>query len=371
MQKILVIDDDALIREAVTATLEGAGYEVREASNGREGIALAREYLPDLIISDIMMPQVDGYGVLLELRSHSATWLIPFIFLTARVERQYMRRGMELGADDFITKPFTRQELLTAVERRLERHSALQTAAPAHLFDVQAYLNLTLPHELRTPLSVIIGYVDILAKEHQIMDPQTTERMLDTISDATLSLYRLTENFLAHAQLEVIERDPHRIETLRSYGVCDQANTVLSLTVQSLAAAHNRSPDLVLGAMPEARLRVFKLNFRKIIEEIVDNAFKFSPPGSPVTVSAALDDSRYRIQIADRGRGLSAEQIATIAPFVQFDRQRFEQKGVGLGLSIAKRLTELYGGEFRMVSTPGQQTEVTIWLPLVSAAASA
>jgi DNA-binding response OmpR family regulator len=126
MARILVIEDEDRLRENIAQILEFGDYEVAMANNGITGVELAREYLPDLIVCDIMMKQLDGFGVLQELRADPATAMIPFIFVTAKADRDSMRQGMELGADDYVTKPFTTTELLNAVNARLRRHNEIR-----------------------------------------------------------------------------------------------------------------------------------------------------------------------------------------------------------------------------------------------------
>jgi len=121
MKHILLIEDNPDVRENTAEILELAGYQVTTASNGKEGVERATSVRPDLIICDIMMPELDGYGVLHLLGRNESTTGIPFIFLTAKTERSDMRRGMEMGADDYITKPFDDIELLNAVESRLKK----------------------------------------------------------------------------------------------------------------------------------------------------------------------------------------------------------------------------------------------------------
>jgi CheY-like chemotaxis protein/CRP-like cAMP-binding protein len=122
-QKILIIEDNSDIRENVVELLTLSGYEAVEAGDGREGAKLALQELPDLILCDIMMPAIDGYGVLHILSKHRETYNIPFIFLTAKAEKSDLRKGMTLGADDYITKPFDETDLLTAIENRLKKFS--------------------------------------------------------------------------------------------------------------------------------------------------------------------------------------------------------------------------------------------------------
>ncbi|SFG01830.1 response regulator [Pontibacter chinhatensis] len=127
MRKILLIEDNPEIRENTAEILELANYNVLQAENGRVGVDLARKEQPDLIICDIMMPQLDGYGVLHLLSKEPATASIPFIFLTAKTEKEDFRKGMNLGADDYLTKPFDDVELLDAIEMRLKKNDILKT----------------------------------------------------------------------------------------------------------------------------------------------------------------------------------------------------------------------------------------------------
>ncbi|MGQ2984817.1 response regulator [Flavobacterium sp.] len=121
MTKILVIEDNTDIRENIVEILELSGYQVYDAPNGDAGVKMALSHLPDIILCDIMMPELDGYGVIEELNKHENTRAIPFIFLTAKAERTDIRKGMELGADDYLSKPFDDAELLGAVESRLKK----------------------------------------------------------------------------------------------------------------------------------------------------------------------------------------------------------------------------------------------------------
>src|SRR5262245_26156190 len=133
MHKVLVIEDEAPLREEIHDWLQFENYEVLEAADGVAGVELALKHYPDIIISDIRMPRLDGYGALLEIRSHAATTHIPFIFLTAKATREDIRTGMNLGADDYLTKPFTHKELLQAVQSRLEKKTAQEQEYQQHI----------------------------------------------------------------------------------------------------------------------------------------------------------------------------------------------------------------------------------------------
>lgn len=126
MKKILVIEDDAIMRENISELVELTGYEVETANDGKDGIEKVADFLPDLIICDVMMPELDGYGVLYILSQKPETASIPFIFLTAKSEKEDFRKGMELGADDYLFKPFESTELIRAIESRLKKMEVLK-----------------------------------------------------------------------------------------------------------------------------------------------------------------------------------------------------------------------------------------------------
>ncbi|MDE3212189.1 MAG: response regulator [Bacteroidota bacterium] len=140
MKSILVIEDNENIRENTAEILELAGYKAFTAENGKRGVEIALKENPSLVVCDIMMPELDGYGVLHLLKNNKATESLPFIFLTAKTERGDMRKGMEMGADDYITKPFDDIELLRAIEIRLKKAEIVQNSYPSNSEGVTNFL---------------------------------------------------------------------------------------------------------------------------------------------------------------------------------------------------------------------------------------
>lgn len=139
--KILLIEDNPEMRDNTTEILELAGYEVYTAANGRDGVVSAKQVIPDLIICDIMMPVMDGYEVIAELAKDEKASVIPFIFLTAKAERTDLRKGMELGADDYLTKPFDDTELINAIESRLKKNSLIRKTFSRSLEGLNEFMN--------------------------------------------------------------------------------------------------------------------------------------------------------------------------------------------------------------------------------------
>jgi DNA-binding response OmpR family regulator len=143
MKKILLIEDNPEIRENMAEILDLAGYEVLTSENGKEGVALAIKEKPNLILCDIMMPVLDGYGVLHMIQKNAELQNVPFIFLTAKSERNEIRKGMEMGADDYITKPFDGTELLNAIEVRLRKSEQLKQSFPGNLQGVNELISVS------------------------------------------------------------------------------------------------------------------------------------------------------------------------------------------------------------------------------------
>lgn len=362
MSKILIIEDEDDIRDIIIQLLTAHNYQVIDAKDGETGIKLAIAHHPDLIICDIMMPGVDGYEVLRQLHNHPSTQMIPFIFLTAKATKEDIRQGMELGADDYLSKPFTRSELLGAVKIRLEKKVLLQQQSEKKLDDLRKNLTRSLPHELLTPLNGILGFAKLLGDHATEITPDEIKEMSEMIETSAWRLHRTIQNFLLHAQLEIIRQDPQRLQSFLM-GETGSTQFILQVLAQKKAQEFNRTEDLHLD-MEDTPLPVAENWLSKIAKELIDNAFKFSQPGSIVEVKTLINAPEFILTVCDRGRGMTAQQIANLGAYVQFERKLYEQQGSGLGLVIAQELTELYGGRISIKSSPEQGTTVSAIFPL-------
>lgn len=359
--RILVIEDDEGIRAEILEWLEFEGYIGFGASNGREGIEIAQRELPDLIISDINMPEMNGYRVLVELRANRATSTIPVIFLTARTTRRDIRYGMEMGAEDYITKPFTNEELLTSVKTQLAKLESVRTNTNQQLHELRSTITHTLPHELRTPLICILGYGELLDMDAENLSPRSIREMASNIVASGQRLNHLIENYLLYAQLELFSLDPHQSGAYQR-AVLNKPVPILTRTCENIAQRYNRTADIRLDLTANFPTRVTDIDLDKIVSEILDNALKFSDPQTLIHVSTTAAAHWLQIRITDQGRGMTLDEINRIGAYTQFKRDIYEQQGAGLGLTIAKLLTELYGGYIDIESIPDRETIVTIHL---------
>src|SRR6187551_219345 len=151
--QILVIEDDPAIRETLVDILQFNQLQVLSAPNGQEGLALAQRHQPDVILSDVAMPVMDGFALLAALRADDRTRSIPVIILSASIEAERMRQGMDLGAEDYITKPFTEEQIIRSIRVRLEKKALLD--------ELDAYAH-TVAHDLKNPIAVIMGHAGLL-----------------------------------------------------------------------------------------------------------------------------------------------------------------------------------------------------------------
>lgn len=193
MKKILLIEDDSVLRENTAELLEIAKYEVIMAPNGKIGVNKAKTALPDIVVCDIMMPELDGYGVFNELAKYKKTKFIPFIFLSAKTERKDIRKGMNLGADDYITKPFSEDDLISAIESRLAKSSILKDEMKKHrnaqneeeeeiktLSELKSFLNIN-------------GKILAYNKEDIIYNEGQNSNFIYLINKGVVKCYRLDE----------------------------------------------------------------------------------------------------------------------------------------------------------------------------------
>lgn len=362
MPRILVIDDEERARFTIRQALSMQGFEVTEAPDGAAGLKLARSHVPDLVLCDVHMDGLNGYEVLGELRNDPMLAMTPFVLMTGQADLGGMRQGMTLGADDYLVKPFSIAELLAAVSNRLQKNQLLRAQADQKLASLRTHISMMLPHELLTPLTGILGASDLICTEAASLSRDQITEFAQAIKDSGARLQRLIQNFLIYAQIELLASDPARLASL-DHGPTLAAQQFLTDLAIATAEASGRRADLRLDLVP-ADLAMSADHFRKIASELLDNAFKFSKPGTPVTVASAIQGSTLRLEISDHGRGMKPEHVADIGAYVQFERKFYEQQGSGLGLAIAKRLVEIHGGQFSIQSQLNHGTCVRLTLPL-------
>jgi len=367
MKKILVIDDAEYILESTSTLLRFEGYEVDVANDGMEGIEIAKKFKPDLILCDISMPRLDGYGVLDHLRTNSNTDTVPFIFLTAFTEKSNMRTGMEKDADNLLVKTYTRDELIAAIDAQWVKYNRIEKQVHEKVQEVSKNVTMALPHEFRTVLNEVIGTAKYLNKNaDNLLSGDIKESSNDIISSSN-RLLKITENFLIFSKIELIANNASKKQLLKN-STTVEPSTILIDSALLQAEKFQRKEDLILNnTINNISIVIASESFCKVIDELIDNAFRFSEPGTKVEINSKLEDNCFVISISDFGRGMTDLQIGNISAMAQFDRDIYEQQGIGLGLVIAKKMVEIHDGFFEISNKEGQGTKIRLGLPLLQA----
>jgi len=359
MAKILVIEDDPEVTENIVEILELENHSIDTASNGLIGIEALSKSNPDIIICDVTMPEKNGYEVLQYVRSNPHTFSIPFIFLTAKSEKNDYRRGMELGADDYITKPFDYNDIINSINARLEFKKKTFDFYDRQLENIRLNITTSIPHELRTPLNTILGFTQILRSGFKEMEEIELQTIFDNIHDAGMRLLRLIVNYIYYTKLITNELE----ETVQENHYLSVTDDMIFNLCNNIADIYHRRNDLNIN-IGVIKGKLADEHFLKIIEELIHNGFKFSPRDTKVELTVRVFENNLIIEVFNIGRGMSQTEIKSIGAFQQFNRKEFEQQGLGLGLAIVKKITEIYNGNFAIESEPEQFTKVKISFPL-------
>ncbi len=358
MKKILIIEDEKDVRTTIVDLLESVGYETISVEDGLEAINYLEKEIPDMVISDIMMPKVDGFQVLKHFQNLSNAAMVPFIFLTARVDNLDIRKGMNSGANDYLTKPFRAKELLQIVETQFRKKEKSDKVFDSVFTDITAYV----PHELRTPLIPIIGYSELLREELENFSKEETLEMLSKIIHSSHRLHRTIEKFIKYTDAKIRISKKSAAEYSGGEEIYS-TNELISEICNKIAKENNRLNDLKIN-IKDARIKIYPDDFEFIVDEMMTNAVKFSDRGTKILVDGDIIDDNYELKITDYGRGMSPKQLANINPFVQHEREKYQQAGNGLGLITIKKLMEYYNGNLKLNSRINEYTSCTVLIPV-------
>ncbi len=363
--KILAVEDHELLLWAVRDILEDAGYEVITAGDGVEALERMAEVTPDLIIADILMPRMNGYELYEHIREHSEWVPIPFIFLTAKAEKEDRLKGKAMGVEDYIIKPFDPDELVVTVRSRLARSRAIRQANEGEFNELKQQIVTILSHELRTPLTNVYGYTELALEEAANMSTDEFPQFLEGIKKGADRLTRLVEEMLLVVRLDTGEaaREFDVLATAR-YDVRD---IIFQAVEKYRDQAESRGLTLICDC-PEQLPPVKLLDsfLTEIISQLLSNAIKFTRRrGKTISVVVTASEGQIRIAVRDEGVGIPAAQIGKLFDyFRQINREKMEQQGVGMGLKIARGLARCMGGDVEVESVLDKGSTFTLWLPV-------
>jgi CheY-like chemotaxis protein len=362
MKNILIIEDEDFVRETISDMLEMEGYVPILAKNGEAGMDVLGQVRPDLILCDINMPIMDGYEVLERVKSKESLSSIPFIFLTAKASNEDMRRGMEMGADDYIFKPFKARDLINAISTRLEVYDKTKVMSESKLDKLRLQLASSLPHEFRTPLNVILAASQFLYKKMDMMEKAEIKDMIYNIVHSGNRLSKLISNYLVYTNLMLNKEELDFKDKIFTNYTLDP-DEMLGNSFLRVALEFERVEDLEINSVP-AVIDVFPEYFLKVSDELASNAFKFSKDGTKVKVDTFIEGNRYVLVVKDNGLGFDLTRLDEIGGFNQFDRRKIEQQGMGLGLAIIKLVCQRFDIDLDIASVKDEGTTFTLKFPI-------
>jgi signal transduction histidine kinase len=370
-QRILLVDDNADMR-AYLERLLGERWEVIAVADGTAALEAARGQRPDLVLSDVMMPRLDGFQLLRALRADPATAAVPIVLLSARAGEEAITEGLQAGADDYLVKPFSGRELLARIGAHLDM-ARLQEEAVRQMSE---FLGLA-GHELRTPLTGLRGQLQLARRRLERLraePPETSEDWLTKIEPLQAALDKGEQqtrrlNRLIGDLLEVSRIQAEKLDLHMDSG--DLVSIVREATEEQQLAWPNRTITLALPARSVLVLADGD-RIRQVVTNYLTNALKYSPSDRPVAVALQLESQQALVLVRDEGPGIPLEEQPHI--WDRFHRVKAIPVrsgggvGLGLGLYISKTIIEGHGGQVGVESTPGQGAAFWFRLPLVQEA---
>lgn len=354
MSEILVVDDTLTNLSVLSQLLSEAGYQVLVAKDGKKALATAESCHPDLILLDVMMPDMDGFEVCKVLKSQDSTKDIPVIFMTALADTEDKIAGLTLGAVDYVTKPFHQEEVLARINthltiRRLQKDLQTRNA------ELNAF-SRTVAHDLKNPLSIIVNYVQmVLGKEREVLG-ENSKRYLGEVEKAGWLMLDIINSLLllAGVSKQEVETSPLNM------------NLIVNRAKQRLSYLLEKTGGKITTASswPDA------LGYAPWVEAMwanyLSNALKYGGEPPQVEAGATVMGDKVRFWVKDNGPGLSEEQQQKLFKlFSRVDSQK-DIEGHGLGLSIVQRIAGKLAGEVGVESQTGQGCVFYFTLPAVA-----
>lgn len=336
---ILIVDDVAKNIQVLAHNLESAGYEFAAATNGKQALAMVQELNPDLILLDVMMPEMNGHEVCERLKESKDTRDIPVIFLTAKTETEDIVKGFELGAVDYVTKPFNSTELLARVKTHLDLKRGKDVIQKQS--EERRELIHVMCHDLMNPLGAITSILDLIK-----LVPEKKEGSDDFIRKCAVHAMEIIELI---RKLQALEIKKNALE-LTSWNVKESLN-------ESLAMLEGRFSEKKVGIKvdvdPKLTVTAEKISLvNSVFNNILTNAVKFSSEGDSIDISASADGDVVEVAISDHGVGMPKKLLRDVFTVNKSTSRKGTagEKGTGFGMPLVKKYMNAYGGDIAIES---------------------
>ncbi len=372
---ILVIDDEPNNFDVIETFLSEQDYLLHYAVSGQDAIASLDLFQPDVILLDVMMAGINGIETCRRIKAMPQWNAVPIIMVTALTSKQELSRCLTAGADDFISKPVDSLELRARVKSMLrikQQYDQLNilyslqestiNVLQNNLDELCSSLAYTLPHKLNIPFNKVFGAIGLLVEDHEDMSKEELNELLAVAQKSLQRLEKLTKRFFQYARLEMFSNNPKTNEKIIILPTKISTQTLIKNIAKAKVESADRLGDLG-GDIGDVEVYISKKDLAFIVDELLENAFKFSDPKTPVQIISQLKDEKFHLTISDQGRGMTEDQIARVGAFMQFELKNYQQQGIGIGLKIVKKIIENHRGTFSISSIYKQGTTVNVTLP--------
>jgi signal transduction histidine kinase len=393
---VLVVDDSSVNRRFIGSLFQNKGISIIYATNGKEALEVVRKKMPDLILMDVVMPEMDGYEVCEKLKEAEGTKDIPIIFLTSKNQTEDLIKGFALGAVDYVNKPFKKEELVSRVLTHLElkksrdiieeqkKQLKLRNASILEHSKTVEILNNKLgeknillqemittkdrffciiSHDLKGPLSNIISFADLILDGYDDFGKEKLLKIVSLLKDSTVTSINLLENLLEWARLQTgaLKRNPIKID------ICSLLKNVVHA---ELKMAKLKEQRLEIAGCKESFAYADESMLNTILRNLLSNAIKFTPNGGSIIIRSkeiVIESIGYvAIEVKDTGMGISKESLANLFKVDKnlSTRGTNGEKGTGLGLILCKEFIEMNYGSISVKSKHGEGSSFTFTIPV-------
>jgi len=362
--KILIVDDTPANIDVLDLFLEKEGYTISVAQSGETALALADRTSPDLILLDVMMPGIDGFETCRRLKANDKMESIPIIFITARNETADIVKGFAVGGVDYITKPFSKEEVCARIRLQLELKTLMadleaKSQKLAKLNDLKNKFLGMASHDLRNPIATIQGFSKILLDHGETLAEDAKKEFLQSIHKVSNDMLALLEDLL---NISVIESG--KLELQVHLGSLKQLVEERVRMYQVMADRKDIATHLDIQEVAEFSFDPNRLS--QVIDNLLSNAIKFSPPGKEIYIWLGQKNDHAKFSVRDQGPGISPEDQDKLFKHFQKLQARptADETSHGLGLAIAKKMVEAHKGKITVESQPGSGAIFSFVIPL-------
>lgn len=369
--KILIVDDDSLGLRLMRKALEGKGHKLATANNGKTALTKTWANSFDIIILDVKLPDIDGFQICEKLKQHPATISVPVVFLTGLNNHQDVVKGFEVGAVDYISKPFNAEEFNIRIDNHLKLRDYSKTLEESARISQEAKINIStfissLAHELKNPLNSIIGFSEILQGKNIPEEEKTN--YLKHINSSGIDLLNLLNDLIDLSKIEADLLDIHFSSVYLNTELLDIKKSFTDKLFKDRGDLVELKLELG-NDDPKFVLFTDILRFTQIFNNLIDNAIKFTTKGTITFGYRIKSNDRIEFFVRDTGIGMKEEELESIFEEYELAHQRMQitPAGKGIGLAISKKIVHILKGEIGANSVYGKGSEFYFILPRLKA----